>query len=104
MSPKMAKYSTKKISTWIIGGVTYRRSNAPNLSRNDGLSKEIENREKEQRKTRVRDLCPCFFFREREETEWKRKKRTTPRRGPGVPHAWPLCSRRVCPLGSPQVS
>ena len=44
----LKKYSTKQNSTWIIGGVTYRRTNAPNLSSKDGLSKEIENREQEQ--------------------------------------------------------
>jgi hypothetical protein len=38
----LKKYSTKQNSTWTIGGVTYRRTNAPNLSNNDGLSKEIE--------------------------------------------------------------
>jgi hypothetical protein len=37
------KYSTKQNSTWTIEGVTYRRTNAPNLSSKDGLSKEIEN-------------------------------------------------------------
>jgi hypothetical protein len=31
-----------------IEGVTYQRTNAPNLSSKDGLSKEIENREEEQ--------------------------------------------------------
>jgi hypothetical protein len=38
----------KQNSTWTIEGVTYRRINAPNLNSKDGLSKEIENREKEQ--------------------------------------------------------
>jgi hypothetical protein len=36
------KYFTKQNSTWTSGGVTYWRTIAPNLSRNDGLSKEIE--------------------------------------------------------------
>jgi hypothetical protein len=36
------KNSTKQNSTWTIEGVTYQRINAPNLSNNDGLSKEIE--------------------------------------------------------------
>jgi hypothetical protein len=39
----LKKYFTKRNSTWTSGGVTYRRINSPNLSRNDGLSKEIEN-------------------------------------------------------------
>jgi hypothetical protein len=38
----LKKYFTKRNSTWTSGGVTYRRTSAPNLSRNDGLSKEIE--------------------------------------------------------------
>jgi hypothetical protein len=42
------KYSTKQNSKWIIEGVTYQRTNAPNLSSKDGLSKEIENCEQEQ--------------------------------------------------------
>jgi hypothetical protein len=41
------KYSTKQNSTWTIEGVTYWRTNAPNLSSKDGLSKEIKNREQE---------------------------------------------------------
>jgi hypothetical protein len=40
--------STKQNSIWTIEGVTYQRTNAPNLSSKDGLSKEIENREQEQ--------------------------------------------------------
>jgi hypothetical protein len=43
----LKKNSTKQNSTWTIEGVTYRRTNAPNLSSKDGLSKEIENREQE---------------------------------------------------------
>jgi hypothetical protein len=42
------KYLTKQNSTWTIEGVTYRRTNAPNLRSKDGLSKEIKNREQEQ--------------------------------------------------------
>jgi hypothetical protein len=42
------KYSTKQNSTWTIEEVTYRRTNAPNLSSKDGLSKEIKNCEQEQ--------------------------------------------------------
>jgi hypothetical protein len=42
------KYSTKQNSNWTIEGVTYQRTNAPNLSSKDGLSKEIENHEEEQ--------------------------------------------------------
>jgi hypothetical protein len=38
----LKKYLTKRNFTWTSGGVTYRRTNAPNLSRNVGLSKEIE--------------------------------------------------------------
>jgi hypothetical protein len=48
MSPIVLKYLTKQNSTWTIEGVTYRRTNALNLSSKDGLSKEIENREQEQ--------------------------------------------------------
>jgi hypothetical protein len=44
----LKKYSTKQNYTWTIEGVTYRRTNAPNLGSKDGLSKEIENREQEQ--------------------------------------------------------
>jgi hypothetical protein len=36
------KYFTKRNSTWTSGGVTYRRANDPNLSRNVGLRKEIK--------------------------------------------------------------
>jgi hypothetical protein len=42
-------YSTKQNSIWIIEGVTYQRTNAPNLSSKDGLIKEIENHEQEQK-------------------------------------------------------
>jgi hypothetical protein len=38
----LKKYFTKRNSTWTGGGVTYRRTNDPNFSRNVGLSKEIE--------------------------------------------------------------
>jgi hypothetical protein len=38
----LKKYFTKRKSTWTSGGVTYRRANDPNFSRNVGLSKEIE--------------------------------------------------------------
>jgi hypothetical protein len=38
----LKEYFTKRNSTWTSGGVTYRRTIAPNLNRNDGLSKEIE--------------------------------------------------------------
>jgi hypothetical protein len=38
----LKKYSTKQNSTWTIGGVTYQRTIAPNLSNNDGQSKEIK--------------------------------------------------------------
>jgi hypothetical protein len=38
----LKKYFTKRNSTWTSGGVTYRRTNAPNFSRNVGLSKEIK--------------------------------------------------------------
>ena len=48
LSPISAKYSTKQNSIWINGGVTYRRTNAPNLSSKDGLSNEIEIHEDEQ--------------------------------------------------------
>jgi hypothetical protein len=44
----LKKYSTKQNSTWTIEGVTYWRTNAPNLSIKDGLGKEIENCEQEQ--------------------------------------------------------
>jgi hypothetical protein len=47
------KYSTKQNSTWTIEGVTYRRTNAPNLSNNDGLSKEIEKSRWRAARTRV---------------------------------------------------
>jgi hypothetical protein len=40
----MPKYSRNTLPKEILlgGGVTYRRTIAPNLSNNDGLSKEIE--------------------------------------------------------------
>jgi hypothetical protein len=38
----LKKNFTKRNYTWISGGVTYRRTIDPNLSRNDGLSKEIK--------------------------------------------------------------
>jgi len=38
----LKKYTTKQNSTWINGGVTYRRANGPNRSNKDGLSKEIK--------------------------------------------------------------
>jgi hypothetical protein len=49
----LKKYSTKQNSTWTIGGVTYWRTNAPNLSNNDGLSKEIEKSRWRVARTRV---------------------------------------------------
>jgi hypothetical protein len=49
----LKKYSTKQNSTWTIRGVTYRRTNAPNLSNNDGLSKEIEKSRWRAARTRV---------------------------------------------------
>jgi hypothetical protein len=49
----LKKYSTKQNSTWTIEGVTYRRTNAPNLSNNDGLSKEIEKSRWRAARTRV---------------------------------------------------
>jgi hypothetical protein len=52
LSPIVPKYSRNtplnKNSTRTIEGVTYRRTNAPNLSNKDGLSKEIKNCEQEQ--------------------------------------------------------
>jgi hypothetical protein len=45
LSPTMLKYSRKTLPKEILlghGGVTYRRTIAPNLCKNDGLSKEIE--------------------------------------------------------------
>jgi hypothetical protein len=41
----LKKYSTNQNSTWTIEEVTYQRTNAPNLSSKDGLSKETKNRE-----------------------------------------------------------
>jgi hypothetical protein len=38
----MLKYSRNTLPKEILLGVTYRRTITPNLSRNDGLSKEIE--------------------------------------------------------------
>jgi hypothetical protein len=38
----LKEYFTKRKFTWTSGGVTYQRTIAPNLSRNDGLSKEIK--------------------------------------------------------------
>jgi hypothetical protein len=75
MSSTTAKYSrkcsTKQNSTWILGGVTYRRANAPNLSREDGLSKEIENREQEQQEHEFEKRW-CVFSGEREwNGRWK---------------------------------
>ena len=43
-------YFTKQNSNWIGGGVTYRRSNAPNFSTNDGLNKEIQKNSKNRSK------------------------------------------------------
>ena len=76
MSPKISKilekYSTKQTSTWIIEGVSYQGINAPNLSRNDGLSKEIENREHNKLKCEFEQKLDVF--REREVSERKRRK------------------------------
>jgi hypothetical protein len=49
----LKKYFTKQNSTWTIEGVTYRRTNAPNLSNNDGLSKEIKKSRWRATRTRV---------------------------------------------------
>jgi hypothetical protein len=65
------KYSTKENSTWTIGGVTYRRTNAPNLSSKDGLSKEIENREQEQQEHESEKWCGVFLG---ERVEWQMEK------------------------------
>ena len=65
----IAKMFGKVDTFWtyqIIGGVTYRRTNAPNLSRNDGLRKEIENREQEQQKLVFEQWYRVFRERERE--------------------------------------
>ena len=37
------------------GGVTYQRTNAPNLSSKDGLNKEIESRENRQQEHKFED-------------------------------------------------
>jgi hypothetical protein len=55
------KYSTKQNSTWIIEGVTYQRINTPNLSSKDGLSKEIENHEKEQQEHEFEQWSGVFL-------------------------------------------
>jgi hypothetical protein len=55
---------TKQNSTWTIEGATYWRTNAPNLSSKDGLSKEIKNREQEQQEHRF-ELWSGDFLRER---------------------------------------
>ena len=44
----------------MIGGVTYQRTNAPNLSRKDGLSKEIKNHEHEQQERKFEKCCGVF--------------------------------------------
>jgi hypothetical protein len=49
----LKKYSTKQNSIWTIEGVTYQRTNAPNLSNNYGLSKEIEKSRRREARTRV---------------------------------------------------
>jgi hypothetical protein len=59
------KYSTKQNSNWTIEGVTYQRTNAPNLSSKDGLSKEIKNREEEQQEHGFELWCG-HISRERE--------------------------------------
>jgi hypothetical protein len=49
-------------------GVTYRRTNAPNLNNKDGLSKEIENREQEQQEYEYEKWCGIFSG---ERVEWQ---------------------------------
>jgi hypothetical protein len=44
-----------------IRGATYRRTNAPNLSSKDGLSKEIENHEQEQQEYKFEQKCGVFL-------------------------------------------
>ena len=53
----------------MYGGVTYQRINAPNLSTNDGLSKEIESREQEQQELVCKEWCVVFRVTEREREE-----------------------------------
>ena len=100
-------YSTKQNFIWIIRGVTYRRTNTPNLSSKDGLSKEIENLEQEQQETRVWTMVVCFPVKESGVVGgWVSG-------GPGgaLPTGWraPLAGRAStwgaalgCPTGQPQ--
>ena len=67
----LGKYFTKQNSTWISGGVTYQGTNAPNLSRKDGLSKEIENHENNQQEHEFEQSLGVF--REREKSGRKRR-------------------------------
>jgi hypothetical protein len=58
---------TKRNSTWTSGGVTYRRTIAPNISGNDGLSKEIKKLRRRIARTRVLAGCVIVFGREKEQ-------------------------------------
>jgi hypothetical protein len=51
-----------------IGGVTYRRTNTPNLSSKDRLSKEIENRKQEQQEHGFEQLSGVFLG---DRVEWQ---------------------------------
>jgi hypothetical protein len=73
---------TKQNSTWTIEEVTYRRTNAPNLSSKDGLSKKIENREQEQQEHGFEQWSGVFWVREWS-GRWKNKWRA---RGPTPCH------------------
>ena len=67
----------------MYGGVTYRRTIAPKLSRNEGVSKEIDFREKKQQKLMFERDGRCSSG------ERKRERGRGVSGGPGGPHhAW----------------
>jgi hypothetical protein len=74
MAKILKKYFTKQNSNWTIQGVTYRRTNAPNLSTKYGLSKEIEKSRGRTARTRLELRCGDISG-ERMKWRWRGKWR-----------------------------
>ena len=90
-----------------MGGVTYRRTIAPNLSRKCGLRKEIENREPNEQEHEWEKVCAVFFGREKAVSgrggrEGPGGPHTVPGRGPKVARAWAWYGRPGVLPGLPQ--
>ena len=81
-SSKILKlHSTNHKSNWTSGGGTYQGAIPQKISSNDGLSKEIENREQEQQELELEQVFRCFSG-ERKKLALRRQTRG----GPGEPN------------------